>query len=72
MIGYINGKEDGSRATLSGSLLDSSGVFRISGDVNPANYTGGILDDVRLYNYALTPVQIKTLVNENAAVRFGQ
>lgn len=28
------------------------------------------LDDVRVYNYALTPVQIKTLYN-NGAVYFG-
>jgi len=29
------------------------------------------IDDVRIYNYALTPLQVKTLFNGNSAVRFG-
>ncbi len=28
-------------------------------------------DDVRIFDYPLTAVQVKTLYNENAAVRFG-
>ena len=31
----------------------------------------GLLDDARLYNYALTASQVKKLYNENAAARFG-
>jgi hypothetical protein len=31
----------------------------------------GQIDDVRVYNYALTGTQIKTLFNENSAIRFG-
>jgi hypothetical protein len=36
-----------------------------------SNWFNGQIDDVRIYNYALTATQIKTLYNENAAVRFG-
>ncbi len=31
----------------------------------------GTIDDVRIYNYTLTPLQVKLLYNEGAAVRFG-
>jgi hypothetical protein len=31
----------------------------------------GQIDDVRIYNYALTPDQIKTLYNGGGALRFG-
>lgn len=31
----------------------------------------GQLDDTMLFNYALTPAQIKVLYNQNSAVRFG-
>jgi hypothetical protein len=31
----------------------------------------GKLDDIRIYNYALTPAQIKNVYNENSAIRFG-
>jgi hypothetical protein len=31
----------------------------------------GLIDDVRIYNYPLTDAQVKTVYNENAAVRFG-
>jgi hypothetical protein len=41
-----------------GSLDASSGFFP------------GQIDDVKIFNYALTPVQIKTLYN-NGAVSFG-
>ncbi|MGI6278198.1 MAG: DUF2341 domain-containing protein [Patescibacteria group bacterium] len=36
----------------------------------PQNYFTGLMDDVRIYNYALTNEQINTLYN-NGAVRFG-
>jgi hypothetical protein len=36
-----------------------------------ANYFTGQIDDVRVYNYALTPSQIKTVYNGGAAVKFA-
>jgi hypothetical protein len=38
---------------------------------SPGNYVVGSVDDVRIYNYALNQTQIRTLYNENAAIRFG-
>lgn len=68
---YVNGSLVSTSGSFTGSILDSSGVLRISGDSNPSNFTDGTIDDVRIYNYPLTAVQIKTLYNEGAAVRFG-
>ncbi|MDP2684769.1 MAG: LamG domain-containing protein, partial [bacterium] len=34
-------------------------------------YFDGLIDDVRIYNYALTPQQIKLDYNQGSAVRFG-
>jgi hypothetical protein len=31
----------------------------------------GLIDEVKIYNYALTPTQIKLDYNQGAAVRFG-
>lgn len=31
----------------------------------------GLIDDVRVYNYPLTTAQVKTIYNENSALRFG-
>jgi hypothetical protein len=34
-------------------------------------YAHGQIDDVRIYNYALTATQIKTLYNQDSAIRYG-
>jgi len=36
-----------------------------------SNYFLGKIDDVRIYNYALTEAQVKQLYNQGAAIRFG-
>ncbi len=46
-----------------------SGSSSCVGD--PNFYYSGQLDDIQIYNYALTPSQIKLLYNQNAAVRFA-
>lgn len=35
------------------------------------NYFNGLIDDVRVYNYPLSPAQVRLLYNENSAVRFA-
>lgn len=40
------------------------------GRIEGVGYYEGQLDDIRLYNYTLTPAQIKTVMNGDAAVRF--
>jgi hypothetical protein len=37
-----------------------------------STYLNGQLDDIRLYNYALTSTQVKQLLNNNSSVQFGQ
>ena len=51
----------------------SSGVqgTTIGEAADGGNSFKGQIDDVRLYNYALTAPQIRTVYNEGSAVRFG-
>ena len=66
---YIDGKYVASDI-YSGNLLDnSSSNLTIGGQTTNYSYNGQV-DDVRIYNYALTSEQIKTLYN-NGAVNFN-
>ena len=70
---YLNGVPKST--TLSGSMSAAG----INGGIGAETYTGGSvasffqgqIDDARIYNYALTPLQIKLLYNGGAAVRFA-
>jgi hypothetical protein len=56
--------------SLSSSITNS--ILMYVGSRNgTAQKFDGLLDDARLYNYALTASQVKKLYNENAAARFG-
>ena len=68
---FVNGKEES-------SINYSSGIFAGAEDIaigvnfdnaNPTNDFDGSVDDVRIYSYALTPLQIKDVYN-NGAVSF--
>ena len=69
---YLNGSLVGTATGGSADIATSATNVTIG---EWSSLTGrawsGQLDDVRIYNYALTPYQIKTLYNENSAVRFG-
>ncbi len=56
---YLNGVVDG-RANLSGKIAESNNELRI-GRGEPAGYLNGTIDDVRIYNRALTVEEIKQL-----------
>ncbi len=69
---YVDGKQDASSTWTSGAItISGGGTYRI-GDLNHAsNYEfNGQIDDFRIYNYPLTPTQIKDIYN-GGAVRFG-
>lgn len=70
---YINGSLSNSRAngnTTTPSNNNSYFGFWYSSS-DPGRFFQGQIDDVRIYNYALTPVQVKTVMNQGAAVRWG-
>jgi hypothetical protein len=43
-----------------------------SGNQDPDYFFTGQIDDVRVYNYALTAEQIRQVMNEGSAIRFGE
>jgi len=56
---YLNGVVDG-RANVSGKIAESNNELRI-GRGEPAGYLNGSIDDVRIYNRALTVEEIRQL-----------
>ena len=69
---YVDGKLN-STPTAHGGINTSSAAAQVIGDQTTSSPwpLAGQIDDARIYNYALTASQIKTLYNENSAVRFG-
>jgi len=55
------------------AITSDTGIDATSTDIGRygGNYFDGTIDDVRIYNYALTPIQIDNVYNEGSAVRFG-
>jgi hypothetical protein len=72
---YVDGKlEDSDPFTFTGNFDYNSGGIEPNSigrfNVSPYYYTDGKIDDVRIYNYALTPQQVKNDYNEGS-LRFG-
>ncbi len=55
---YVNGAQVGSRA-VSGSLLTSTGTLRIGGNTLWGEFFQGMIDEVRIYNRALSQGEIQ-------------
>lgn len=53
------------------NVTAASSIFYIAETSGGANRFTGQIDDVRIYNYALTATQVKTLYNGGGAVRYG-
>ena len=69
---FLDGKNS-STNTISFSCRTTTSPLTIGAANNtPAAVIAGQLDDVRIYNYALTATQVQTLYNNNASVRYGQ
>ena len=58
---YLNGVVDG-RANVAGKIAESNNELRI-GRGEPAGYFNGTIDDVRIYNRALSAGEVKQLYN---------
>jgi hypothetical protein len=59
---YINGNVVSTLA-VSGAITETNGVLRIGGDASWNEHFQGLIDDVRIYNYALTQSAISTDMN---------
>jgi Concanavalin A-like lectin/glucanases superfamily/Domain of unknown function (DUF1929)/Bacterial Ig domain/Glyoxal oxidase N-terminus/Fibronectin type III domain len=59
---YVNGTQVGSRA-LSGALLASTGALRIGGNSLWGEFFQGSIDEVRIYNRALSPAELQSDMN---------
>jgi hypothetical protein len=55
---YVNGTQVGSQA-MTGSMVTSTGALRIGGNSIWGEYFQGQIDEIRIYNRALTQVQIQ-------------
>ncbi|RJP47639.1 MAG: hypothetical protein C4584_00160, partial [Armatimonadetes bacterium] len=68
---YLDGIPQTSYSGTLGTTPNSDYDLLI-GKFESANYEfNGQIDDVKIFNYALTGTQVKNLYNENSAVRFG-
>lgn len=68
---YVNGKlvDTETGPSTVNDIDESVSIGRLGDD--DFEYFPGIVDDARIYNYALSPEQIRTLMNENSSLRFG-
>jgi hypothetical protein len=64
---YVNGKLDGIKS-VSGGIRDNGANVYVGRNVN--NYWNGLIDDVRIYNYARTPEQILQDYNAGLSAHF--
>ncbi|MDI6777894.1 MAG: DUF2341 domain-containing protein [Patescibacteria group bacterium] len=71
---YVNGIDKGGSVTgtIPSSIADSTGKLYIGDRTDPTNYYDGQIDDVRVYNYALTAEQIRQVFNNGSVVKFGE
>jgi hypothetical protein len=56
---YVGGTQVASRA-VTGSIVVTTGALTIGGNNLGIGYFQGLIDDVRIYNRALTPIEIQT------------
>jgi hypothetical protein len=67
---YVNGAQVASR-TVSGTLAQTSGVLRIGGAATFGDWFAGTVDDLRIYNRALSQLEIVTDRNNPVASSGG-
>ena len=59
---YLDGVQVGTRA-LTGSIGVSANPLRIGGNAIWGENFAGLIDDVRVFNRALTPAELTTIMN---------
>ena len=73
---YVNGKEEAGTVTgtIPSSLSDSSNRFHVGAEYSSStaqNFYNGTIDEVKVYNYALTTDEVKVDYNQDSAVVLG-
>jgi hypothetical protein len=69
---YINGTQTGTvDISAENGSLDISRNLYIGRETPDSRWFRGQIDDVRIYNYALTKEQVGNITNEGSALRFG-
>lgn len=68
---YLNGRQDGNPTFASPMDADGGAAFQIGGYGNPSNYFLGIIDEVKLYPFALTAADIQTEYNQGKSIAMG-
>jgi hypothetical protein len=69
---YIDGVYVGQQTGIPGTLTSTFSNRRIGRYGSSATYyANGLIDDARIYNYALSEAQVKKIMNEGSALRFG-
>ncbi|MCR4330073.1 MAG: DUF2341 domain-containing protein [Candidatus Roizmanbacteria bacterium] len=67
---YVNGVLEKTTNTVTTVNLTFSATLNIAQRGASVGYYSGQIDDARIYNYALTALQVKQLYNQDSAVRF--
>ncbi len=71
---YLDGKSE--PLTFSGTIPAATSATtsnaRLNSYSNGSSFSRSLYDDVRMYNYPLTAVQVRNVYNEGSAVRLGQ
>jgi hypothetical protein len=68
--GYLNGELSDESTLPADYDLSNTYTIQLGIEGSIGTYFDGRVDDLRIYNYALTEKQIQLLYNDNAAVRF--
>jgi hypothetical protein len=71
---YVDGHIDGAATDISSTSavdLNNATNFKIGNGTTGDSPFAGLIDDVKIYNYALTQQQVLLDYNQGAAVRFG-
>jgi hypothetical protein len=72
---YVNGKLENTDSGVPAAITANAGQFKVGDGTSPPNTYGGPhqgqIDDVRVYNYPLTPLQVQQLYDGGSAIRYG-
>ena len=69
---YIDAVEAGPATAISSEVMSNTANLQIgTRSYSAASYFDGPIDDVKIFNYPLTPYQVQVLYNQNSAVQYA-